>query len=395
LQKLKRGFLGVRGLVLNYEALRQAETQKYLLDIVSERKTFLCVDESQRVKNSRSKSFLALQSIANFCQRRVLLSGTPTPKDITDIWSQMLLIDRGERFGTSFYRWLETVAELGSEYSDYAVKSFKSEQVKETIWRVKEVLLRRKKEQVLDLPEKIFSIRDVALSSNQEKRYNEVCDDLLLRITTLSGEQYIRDIDNVLEQFLRAVQIASNPRLVDESWHGEPAKFLKIDTIIEEVVKENEQKIIVWTNYRKNVQELCDRYKAYGVRGFTGDVKQDERQRIVNSFQNKNDNSIKILVAIPAAGGVGLTLTAAQTAVYLERTWNAEHWLQSVDRIHRIGQTGTVNIICLHACKVDELIHWNLMRKSKNLKKLLDSKVQLETAVPPSKEELLAALKRV
>ena len=61
----------------------------------------LCLDEAQRAKNPRSKTFSALADIAPVCTRRVLLSGTPTPKDLTDIWAQYRLLDDGERFGRS------------------------------------------------------------------------------------------------------------------------------------------------------------------------------------------------------------------------------------------------------------------------------------------------------
>jgi len=112
----------------------------------------------------------------------------------------------------------------------------------------------------------------------------------------------------------------------------------------------------------------------------------------VRSFQA--DASPKILVAVPAAGGVGITLTAAQTAVYIDKTWNAEHWMQSVDRIHRIGQGGSVTIISLLGCKVDEMIHWNLRRKEQGQAEVLGdvSRSASAGASGPSREELLEAL---
>jgi SNF2 family DNA or RNA helicase len=103
--------------------------------------------------------------------------------------------------------------------------------------------------------------------------------------------------------------------------------------------------------------------------------------------QSKN----RILVAVPAAGGVGITLTAANTCVYVDRTWNAEHWLQSIDRVHRIGQTGTVTIIVLNGSKVDELIGYNLHRKKKQMDQLLEGDAAYEQFLP-SVHELLDAL---
>ena len=342
-----------------------------LRELCDERKVMLCLDESQRAKNPRSKIFHALSALAPSTRRRVLLSGTPTPKDISDIWAQIFVLDGGKRLGSNFYRWLEQVAELGNKWSEFAVKRYIPEAVEEVSLKMQEILLRRKKEDVVDLPEKLFSVRYLTLTGTQKKRYEEVCRELVIRISASSGKTYLRQIDSILEEFLRAVQIASNPRLVDETWKGEPVKFLELDEIVNEIVKEREQKLVVWTNYRRNAAELCERYADLGAAEFTGATPTDERQRIINCFQSATSKKINILIAIPAAGGVGITLTAAQTAVYLDKTWNAEHWLQSIDRVHRIGQSGTVQIISLHASPVDELIYRNLKKKQRSQAELV------------------------
>lgn len=380
-------------LVVNYEAVRLEYVLPEIESLVSSRKTLLCLDESQRVKNPSAKTFKAVNQIAPRCERRVLLSGTPTPKDVSDLWAQMRLLDGGERLGKSFYKWLGKVAELGTEYSQYAVKKFHEDEVAESVCRAQEIMLRRRKERVVNLPPKTFSIREVELSGSQAERYEEVREGLILRMRSISGEQFVREITNILEEYLRAVQIASNPRLIDPEWKGEPAKFLELDEIVQEVVHEQGQKIVIWTNYIANVSELCERYKRFGAAPFSGEVSAADREKTVRSFQDEGAEP-RILVAIPAAGGVGITLTAAQTAVYVDKTWNAEHWMQSVDRIHRIGQRGTVNVLSLLGCKVDEIIHWNLRRKEQNQARVLgDYPADGEqVAGRVTREELLEAL---
>jgi SNF2 family DNA or RNA helicase len=140
------------------------------------------------------------------------------------------------------------------------------------------------------------------------------------------------------------------------------------------------------------VRELVERYKDLGAAPFSGEVTAAEREITVRAFQT--EEAPRILVAVPAAGGVGITLTAAQTAVYIDKTWNAEHWMQSVDRIHRIGQRGTVNIISLLGCKVDEIIHWNLRRKEQGQAEILGDNGPSEVAsrAIPRRAELLEAL---
>lgn len=380
---------GFDGLIVNFETARRETVAAALCALASRRKAFICIDESQRAKNPQSQTFAALRALAERCPRRVLLTGTPTPKDISDIWSQILLLDDGERFGMNYFDWLGTVAQLGTRWSRVAVRKYKPEAVAEAVGRVHEILLRRKKEDVVNLPEKTFVSRDVDLKGDQLRRYEEVRKELLLRVTAASGEEYYREVNSLLEEYLRGVQLASNPRLVDPAWQGEPAKFLELDEIVREVVEEGEQKIVVWTNYLGNVRELVERYSALGAAAFSGEVSARVRAETVRAFQERSEP--RVLVAVPAAGGVGITLTAAQTAVYVDKTWNAEHWIQSVDRLHRIGQTGTVTVISLHASKIDRLIHANLRRKFKAQAGLLGD------AAPsggeyPSREQLRQAV---
>jgi len=391
-KKISWGGITLDAMVLNYEAVRLPYVLPAIESLLSGKKVFLCLDESQRVKNPASKTFQALRTLSPLCRRRVLLSGTPTPKDVSDIWAQMFLIDEGERFGSNYYEWLGRIAELGNRYSEYAVKRFRPDEVKEVILRVQEVLLRRRKEEVVQLPEKTFIVRDVELHGDQLKRYDEVRGDLLLRMTSLSGKEFVRQIDNILEEYLRAVQVGSNPRLIDENWKGTPAKFEELDELIQEIVVEQGEKIVVWTNFLGNIRELTARYAKLGAAQISGEVSTAVRDRTVHEFQNGRE--IKVLVAVPAAGGVGLTLTAAQTAVYLDKTWNAEHWMQSVDRLHRIGQRGTVRIISLQSTPVDELIARNIARKARIQAELLGDAEVDETALSyPSIEELIAAVR--
>ncbi len=387
---LRLGVRTIEGIVLNYESVRLPSVLEELIEIVKQKKVFLCLDESQRAKNPRSKGFTALSQLAPLASRKVLLSGTPIPRDLSDIWAQIYLLDQGERFGTNFYRWLTQVAEVGTKYSEFAVKKFKKKESDEVVKRVRELLLRRRKEDVLSLPEKTFMTRDIELSGDQKAFYDEVRKELLLRVTSMTGETFLREINNVLEEYLRAVQVASNPRLVDPTWQGDPAKFLECDEIVREVVEEGGGKLVLWTNYLLNIEELEKRYAHLGAAGFSGDVSPEEREKRVREFQT--GDSLKILIAVPAAGGVGITLTAAQTAVYIDKTWNAEHFLQSVDRVHRIGQKGTVSIISLHSSKVDELISYNLSRKERVMRALLGDTTGHIYEERLSPEELRAAL---
>jgi hypothetical protein len=394
LQGIRDNTSNYEGLSINFESVRLPYVLPVLEKLCKSKRVFLVIDESQRIKNPASRTFASVKSFAPDAHKRVLLSGTPTPKELSDIWAQMFLLDGGNRLGDSYHRWLESVAELGNEFSDFAVRKYTPEGIRSTITKVQEVLLRRRKDRVTTLPPKIFTVRDVELTGDQAERYDEVREQLLLRVSSLTGESFTREITSVLEEYLRAVQIASNPRLIDELWKGEPGKFVELDEIVEELVHQNDEKIVVWTNFVKNIDELTLRYARYGALPFSGAVKTDTRENTIKQFQDPS-SSCRILVAIPAAGGVGITLTAAKTAVYVDKTWNGEHWLQSIDRIHRIGQTGTVQIISLSAAGVDDLINRNLTRKEEMLKELLGDSTSRYDAMKkllPTRAEMVHAL---
>jgi SNF2 family DNA or RNA helicase len=383
----------IDGLVINFESMRTEQVWPTLQAVCQQRSVFLIVDESQRIKNPLSKTFVALRNFGLLAKKRFLLTGTPTPRDIADIWAQMFLIDGGKRLGTKFREWLKTVAELGTKWSEYAVKRFIPAAVDEVTACVQEVLLRRKKEDVLNLPEKVFLYRDVELTSDQQKRFDLIKEELRVQVGKLkSGEEKTKTIESVLEEYLRAVQICSNPRLIDPTWEGTPAKFSELDDIVDDVCRERGEKIVIWSNYLLNINELTARYADLNAVAFSGEVSTADREKNIRAFQSTDPNSPKVLVAIPAAGGVGITLTAAQTAVYIDRTWNAEHWLQSIDRIHRIGQVGTVRILVLNGSKVDELIGYNLHRKKLQMDKLLSGNMDLVEQMYPTVEQLLEAI---
>jgi SNF2 family DNA or RNA helicase len=133
------------------------------------------------------------------------------------------------------------------------------------------------------------------------------------------------------------------------------------------VVEETSGKIIIWANYRKDIEAIkLALQKAYGmntVATYFGDTEASERQEIVEAFQDM-DNPLRFFVGNPKTGGYGLTLTAAHTMVYYSNSFDLEVRLQSEDRAHRIGQTKSVTYIDLISVgTVDEHIVKSLRNK--------------------------------
>jgi SNF2 family DNA or RNA helicase len=126
------------------------------------------------------------------------------------------------------------------------------------------------------------------------------------------------------------------------------------------VVEETDGKIIIWANYRHDIEAiklaLSKEYGMNSVGMYYGDTDDDERKRVLEEFQKPN-SEMRFFVGNPSTGGYGLTLTAAHTMVYYSNSFDLEKRLQSEDRAHRIGQTKNVTYIDLIAVgTIDEKI---------------------------------------
>jgi SNF2 family DNA or RNA helicase len=157
-------------------------------------------------------------------------------------------------------------------------------------------------------------------------------------IATLpDGDEVLAPI--VLTQMLRLVQIASNPVLLGGSDDSNKWKA------VGEMLEYEQLPAIVWTAFKKTAEMLEQRLgERYRVATLTGDTPEEQRQDIINRFQN---GSLDILIAHPGVGKYGFTMTAARTAIYLERGYNGDDYYQSLHRIRRIGTTVSPHVIHL------------------------------------------------
>ena len=127
-----------------------------------------------------------------------------------------------------------------------------------------------------------------------------------------------------------------------------------------EILEETDGKVIIWANYRHDIQKIQDELtRVYGeesVGTYHGDVTQDRRAEVINQFQDP-DSSLRFFVGNTQTGGYGITLTEANTVIYYSNNYDLEKRLQSEDRAHRIGQDSKVTYVDLVAPKtVDENI---------------------------------------
>src|SRR3984957_2550595 len=161
---------------------------------------------------------------------------------------------------------------------------------------------------------------------------------------------------------VRLAQLASNPALLDSDYREVPAKLASLDKLLAEKMKVPGRKVIVWTSFVENIRGMAARYKKYRPVVIYGEIDNSARDKAVREF--RGDPAVRLLIANPAAAREGLTLTEANVAVYLDRTFNLVDYLQSQDRIHRISQMQPCEIILLLADEtIDSFIDFSLEQK--------------------------------
>ena len=326
--------------IINYETLIQ---DLELIMLLLKHKNFAIVlDESQKIKNPEAKTTKAILTLRNSAKKKIIITGTPIANKPEDIWSQFFFLDDGKLLGNDFkeFRKKYTVKLKGKESLDMYHDSLQDLREK-----IDQVSIRRTKD-VLELPAKKYEDIFVDLTQKQREIYDTAKEELYCEIKGEDGSHIIDHIENYLVKLLRLTQIASNPSLIIEDYDEDPSKFIKLDEVVKNIMEQNE-KVIIWTSFRRNIRILRNRYKHLGALMIFGEISIEERDVAITKFMNNTEN--RILVANPSAAKEGLTLTAANNAIYLDRTFKMDDYLQSQDRIHRISQLKKCSIIKLIA----------------------------------------------
>lgn len=328
--------------LVNYEAARSDFTDLRLL--LRKSRMILVCDESHVAKNTSSRTAHALRFLRTAAARVWMMSGTPVTNKLEDCFAQVSIADGGRVLGTKEEFLKRYVRRTDRESAIADLKQVLSP-----------ILLRRTKDEVLDLPEKVFEARYVELHGEQRRMYDAIRRRLYEEIAAMPEAEFERALPNVLTRLLRLSQVASNPRLVFPDYTGDPAKVKEIDTLLEDLIEANGRKVVLWSYYVRNIEAFLSRYRRYSPVAIYGSVGLDERRDAVRKFQE--DPNTMLFVGNPQAAGTGLTLTAAYDVIYETLNWRYDLYAQSVDRTHRIGQARSVTYFKLLA---DDTIDLNI-----------------------------------
>lgn len=338
-------------LVMNVEAFSRGEGAKFAEKFVTSfMRPMMVVDESTRIKNpsaNRTKNIVAVGRRAAY---RRILTGTPVTKAPLDVYAQMMFLDEHVLGFGSYYTFRNHFAVMGG-YDNKEIVAYKN--LDELHALVDAHSFRVLKKDCLDLPEKIYQKAYTPLTPEQELAYRDMRKKLLVEFEDFDLQAKIP-----LSKLLRLQQIIGG-FVPDEEGVIHTLPSNRIGTLMD-ILEDVDGKVIVWARFTPEIQAITDtlrdKYGHDSAAAFYGAVKQDERTEIRKRFQDPDD-PLRFFVGNPSAGGIGLTLTAANTVVYYSNDFSLESRLQSEDRAHRIGQTGDVVYIDIVAQNtIDEKI---------------------------------------
>ena len=297
-------------------------------------------DEIHKMKNGTSKQGMALQTLQTEC--RIGLSGTPLTNHVEDLWNILKWLG-GTR--SNYWEFRNQYCILGG-YKDKEVIGHKNlEYLSENL---QHYMLRRTKEQVLNLPDKIYKTEYVELAKDTRQLYETVKTGI---VEKLCADMQIHriTIQNALTRMLRLRQITEGINAIDRNTIEIMKKNPKLERVKELLseITANGKKAILFTCWETTASLFRDELAGYNPAYVVGKVKPEDRQKEVDRFQN--DPECKIAIGTIGAMGTGLTMTAAEYVIFIDKYWNQTDNSQAEDRAHRIGSKNTVTIISLVA----------------------------------------------
>ena len=351
-------------LIMNIEAFSTSKGLDFahsFLNIFLKRALF-GIDESTTIKNPTAKRTKNILKIGELAKYRRILTGSPVTKSPLDLYTQCKFLDPYHLDEDSYYA-------FRARYSNMVKRNFGGRSVQlvvsyrrldELSKKLDKFSYRVLKEDCLDLPPKVFTKRIVDLSDEQKKMYLTMKNEA---IAEQDGK--VMSSMSALTTLLRLHQITCGTFKADDGTLT-PIKNNRI-TALMDCLEETDGKVIIWATYREDIKTIVESLKkAYGDDStveYHGGVDSTLRQKQIALFQQKNGPA-RYFVGNPSTGGYGITLTAANTVIYYSNSYDLEKRLQSEDRAHRIGQTGSVTYVDLVAEKtIDERIIKSLRSK--------------------------------
>jgi len=387
-----------RVVLVNYNRLwsKYRIFSKFIQKQSASKKVVTIFDESHHFKGGKSFTS-AVKRISVFADHRVILSGTPMPRGTEDLVHQ-------------FKALLPYM--IGEINSENATSITQGRFVRTT-----------KEDQGLKPPN--YEFKKFEMDKTQREVYDLLTDFFVAEINSAGNKRALAELIRLQRILIYSIMAASNPMLVDSKFdlvleNLDPKISSKIKSLRQDGLSfgpkiryacekarklaSEGKKVLIWSSFVENVELIAEELEDLGAVYIRGDVPTIDNENSEDNYNSnytrtltdgeeetrefridkfKNDENCMVMVANPAAAGEGISLHhVCHHAIYVDRTFHATEFMQSMDRIHRYGKDSDGNIICkIHdtvieilSCEnsVDELIQRNLSRKMVNMYEWLD-----------------------
>jgi len=376
--------------LINFEKTRNDMDRQALKDMMDECKQngerfLLILDESHKIKNFDSQQSAAVRELAIHAHKRMILTGTPMPTRWDDLWNQFNFL------------FPDDITNLLGTYANYQTRVDTDidgirENLRPTWTRVTKAQLGLEivaphvvQIPMTDIQETIYDIvaQQVLYDAEQQEWVNalEEYSGFIWLIEVATDPSLIRK-SNHFHQELFDIEGLDVEAIIDNySQHEKPGKIDAIEKLLSaDWFTKRREKVIIWCNFVSTMEKIDAMLEAgnYGERRLIYGKTSSQKETFLDDFMNRDD--CNILIANPASLSESVSLhRQCHRAIYVDRTYNAAHWMQSKERIYRVGSTHlpVYTILCSeyqdHTITIDELIRQRLQQHENNMNTFLDS----------------------
>ncbi|MFK7814307.1 MAG: DEAD/DEAH box helicase [Maribacter sp.] len=404
--------------------------QNSIADFLKTNRTMVVVDEAHRIKNHEGVWGRSVTEISKEAISRVILTGTPVPNGYQDIYNLYKFIYP--------YKYKEILGFHYQNLQDLTANSIaESNKVEELKNNISPFFIRIKKED-LQLPEVIENVIEVPMDSHQREIYDFI-EEQYIQTFRENQSATVKDVLN-RAKLIRLRQASTNPSLLSKTlidsleqggdfsdqdpntsftsgydefvsdvefftkivnYHklAVPEKFNTILNLLNDVILISGGKAIIWTIFIQNAKELKAFLESNGIKSelLIGEIPQESREITIEKFNNPKNMDFQIVIANPFSVAESISLhKGCHNAIYLERDYNASNFIQSKDRIHRVGLdenqiTNYYYVISQNS--IDSVINNRLNDKIERMEKIINDDIPLFSRINDDDEtDIIKAL---
>lgn len=293
------------------------------------------VDESSSFKSHSAKRFKALASVGDKIERMVELTGTPSPNGLNDLWSQVYLLDGGDRLGKRYTQFRERYFQPDKRGADGMVYSYEAKLGSEQsiLDRISDICISMKAEDYLQLPDITYHEIPVELDAKSRKAYDELERMMVLQLPEDEADISVTSAAALSNKLLQL----ANGALYDEDHSVHEIHNCKIEAFVELIESLQGKPALVFYNYQHDQTRILQALEKMQLRVRELKTTQDE--------DDWNARKIDVLLTHPASSAYGLNLQqGGNHVIWFGLTWNYELYTQANKRLHRQGQQEKVII---------------------------------------------------